>query len=83
MYILLYFCGVKLVNIFVMTKENQEKMPISPTLDALAVGEMAQFPLHRLNAVKNTCSVKRLTHGFKFSTHQNSETCMLEVTRIL
>lgn len=65
-----------------MTKEKSKKKPIAPTLDGLAVGEMAQFPLHRLNAVKNTCSIKQLTDGLKFSTHMNRETHMLEVTRI-
>ena len=43
---------------------------------------MATFPLHRLNSVKNSCSIKKITDGLVFSTHMNHETKMIEVTRI-
>ena len=65
-----------------MTKKKGKNLPISATLDALAVGEMAQFPLHQLNSVKNTGRIKQLTHETVFTTHMNRESHMLEVTRI-
>lgn len=65
-----------------MTKEKSKKLPITSTLGGLAVGEMAAFPLHRLNSVKNSCSIKKITDGLVFSTHMNHETKMIEVTRI-
>lgn len=66
-----------------MTKQNEEKMPISATLDSLSVGAMTYFPLNRLSSVKNICSTKLLTCGRRYATHINREQSILEVTRVL
>ena len=35
-----------------MSNNNEEKLPIAPTINSLGIGESAAFPVERMNAVR-------------------------------
>jgi hypothetical protein len=46
----------------------ENKKPITSTLKNLEVGEIASFPIQRMNAVKVTCSNLQKVCGLYFTT---------------
>ena len=62
--------------------EEQAKDPIAPILRALGSGHTHAFPLSRMNTVKATCTMLRLVHNFRYTTHVNRESKTIEVTRL-
>lgn len=65
-----------------MTKQNEEKLPIVPTLRVMKPGEQVVYPLSRLMSVKaGVSSVQRLT-GMRLATHVDGDRRLFKVTRI-
>lgn len=65
-----------------MSKQTTEKMPVVPTLKALAVNEKVAFPLVRVTSVRTLCNMLTMTNGMRFSTHINRAIGRVEVTRL-
>ena len=50
-----------------MSERSSEKLPVAPVLKSLGVGESAEWPIERVNTVRQTACTLSLTEGLVFS----------------
>ena len=60
----------------------EKKAPIWPRLRGMAVGEDIDFPIQRMNSVKNACSSYGIIYNRQFRTKIDKERQIILVTRI-
>lgn len=60
----------------------EKKAPIWPRLRDMAVGEHIDFPIQRMNSVKNACSSYGIIYNRQFRTKIEKERQIILVTRI-
>lgn len=66
-----------------MKVKEEVVVPIRPVLQALTVGSMHAFPLHKMWSVKTICTeMKQVFSGCRYRTHINKENQTIEVTRL-
>ena len=64
-----------------MDNKNDEKLPIAPTINALEVGQSAEFPSERTNAVRSTANIQGLTQHKVFTCALSEDRTVITVTR--
>lgn len=64
-----------------MSNLNEEKLPIAPTINNLEIGESADFPVERMNAVRTTANIQGTTQHKKFSCAISDDRTKITVTR--
>lgn len=64
-----------------MSNNIEEKLPIAPTINALEVGESAEFPSERVNAVRTTANLQGLTQHKTFKCALSEDRSTITVTR--
>jgi hypothetical protein len=64
-----------------MNNNNEEKLPIAPTINSLEIGESAAFPVERMNAVRTTANIQGTTQHKKFSCSISEDRTTITVTR--
>lgn len=60
----------------------EEKAPIWPRLRDMEVGTDIDFPIRRMNSVKNACSSYGTIYNRQFRTKIDKERQIIRVTRI-
>lgn len=65
-----------------MQKEMTKKLPVHPTLKAMAVGEKKAWPLIQVNAVRSSAQTLGLMFNKKWVTHVNRDEGVIEATRV-
>lgn len=61
---------------------TEKKAPIWPRLRDMAVEENIDFPIQRMNSVKNACSSYGIIYNRQFRTKIDKERQIILVTRI-
>lgn len=85
MYILVYFCIVKLNKLFDKSKfmeQKEQKKSMLGILSRLEIGAVHSFPAEKTNSVKSMCSTFGFQWGKQFTTSINRTQRTVEVTRI-
>ncbi len=62
--------------------DNQQKVPISPTLRKLSINGTASFPIKKHSSVRSCCQVVALNIDVKFKTHLDRKNEVIIVTRV-
>lgn len=64
-----------------MSNNNEEKLPIAPTINTLEVGQSVAFPIERMNAVRTTANIQGIVQHKKFSCTTTDDRTTITVTR--
>jgi len=62
--------------------DNQQKVPISPTLRKLSINGTASFPIKKHTSVRSICQVIAINIDVKFKTRLDRKNKVIVVTRI-
>ena len=64
-----------------MSNNTEEKIPIAPTINVLEIGESAEFPSERTNAVRTTANLQGLVQHKVFTCALSEDRTKITVTR--